>query len=75
MRAIHIDEAPLGVIIYDLEEVPLGVIEIHLTMRGNRAASPGRVLNNGKPQDKFAYRREILYRHAKKRSNGLVFVK
>lgn len=66
-----IDKAPLGVMLYDAQLLPLGIVRLCREMNGNGPSKERRVLDNGKPQDRFAYRRKILYRVAKER--GPVF--
>lgn len=75
MRSVHIDNVDFDSMVYDGSGMPLGVVREYFQMNGNRSHIPKRHLDNGKPADRFAYRREILYARAKGRNGGIVFIK
>lgn len=60
-----IDTLPAGTFVYSRSRLPLGVIRDYLAANGNYRPHLIRHLDNGKPEDRFAYRRAALYRAAK----------
>ncbi len=73
MIVVDIDSVPNGTLVYSLDHVPLGVVRDYLEMNGNKRAKNRRHLDNGKPNDRFAYRREALYETIKR--NGPVLIR
>jgi hypothetical protein len=65
-KAVDIDSVPEGTMVYNSAGMPLGVVRIYQAMNGSRPPIPIRHLDNGRWQDRFAYRREGMYRNAKK---------
>lgn len=63
---VDIDDVADGTMVYDAAKAPLGVVRDYLSMNGNYAPKKVRHLDNGKPSDRFAYRRSGLYRRAMK---------
>jgi hypothetical protein len=70
---IDIDEVPAGTMVYNAARMPLGIVRDSLAMNGNRPPIPERHLDNGKPGDRYGYRRSGMYRAAK--DNGPVLVR
>jgi hypothetical protein len=72
MIAVDLDSVEVGVMVYSLARVPIGIVRIHMEMNGNYAAKPRRVLDNGKWKDRFTYRQSGLYRSTKDAGQVLI---
>lgn len=66
-------ELPFGTMVYNEARIPLGIIRKYRVMNGDRASIPERHLDNGRPADRFAYRRRAMYR-AIEEAGGRVWV-
>lgn len=59
-KFMGIDDAPLGVLIYSSEGWPLGLIDRHFCMNGDKPADVVRVLDDGKTKYHYVRRHKYL---------------